>query len=75
MTAGVLDAVMDLQLNGRFKGLYIICQIEVEPGGMTQVKHLIVGLTAILFSSKLRQEAVSCSAERVKPLVKTSEQK
>ncbi|XP_056602176.1 leukemia inhibitory factor receptor [Triplophysa dalaica] len=36
VTAGVSDAVMDLQLNGRFRGLYIICQIEVEPGGMTQ---------------------------------------
>ncbi|KAI7813666.1 leukemia inhibitory factor receptor [Triplophysa rosa] len=36
VTAGVLDAVMDLQLNGSFRGLCIICQIEVEPGGMTQ---------------------------------------
>ncbi|XP_051751765.1 leukemia inhibitory factor receptor isoform X2 [Ctenopharyngodon idella] len=36
VTAGVLDSVVVLQLNGSFKGLLLVCQIELEPGGTIQ---------------------------------------
>ncbi|XP_048044668.1 leukemia inhibitory factor receptor isoform X1 [Megalobrama amblycephala] len=36
VTAGVLDSVVVLQLNGTFKGLLLVCQIELEPGGTIQ---------------------------------------
>ncbi|XP_051552323.1 leukemia inhibitory factor receptor-like isoform X2 [Myxocyprinus asiaticus] len=36
VTASVLEAVVVLQLNGSFKGLSLICQIALEPGGTIQ---------------------------------------
>ncbi|KAL1273704.1 hypothetical protein QQF64_026518, partial [Cirrhinus molitorella] len=36
VTAGVFDSLVILQLNGNFKGLLFICQIELEPGGIKQ---------------------------------------
>ncbi|XP_039515205.1 leukemia inhibitory factor receptor isoform X2 [Pimephales promelas] len=38
VAAGVLDSVVVLQLNGRFKGLLLSCQIEIEPRG--RIKEL-----------------------------------
>uniref|UniRef100_A0A8C2DKJ2 Oncostatin M receptor n=1 Tax=Cyprinus carpio TaxID=7962 RepID=A0A8C2DKJ2_CYPCA len=36
VTAGVFDSLVILQLDGCFKGLLLICQIELEPGGIKQ---------------------------------------
>ncbi|XP_051967447.1 leukemia inhibitory factor receptor isoform X2 [Xyrauchen texanus] len=36
VTAGVLEAVVVLQLSGSFIGLPLICQTELEPGGIIQ---------------------------------------
>lgn len=36
VTAGVFDSLVILQLNGNFKGLLLICQTELEPGGIIQ---------------------------------------
>ncbi|XP_051535717.1 leukemia inhibitory factor receptor-like [Myxocyprinus asiaticus] len=36
VTAGVLEAVVVLQLNGSFTGLPLICQTELDPGGTIQ---------------------------------------
>ncbi|XP_073696227.1 leukemia inhibitory factor receptor [Garra rufa] len=37
VTAGAFDSLVILQLNGNFSGFLLICQIELEPGGIKQL--------------------------------------